>query len=100
MRTQENSDEQIEYRGSVATPDAENEKSLDEEDFSTLKHVYTIINDAVKECESIQLIELESKVPVEQQVLAFQAAAAKLETVRSAVFDAIGEVKRKQRGIK
>lgn len=99
-RPQEPVDEQIGYQGSVATPDATEDKSLDEEDFSTLKHVYTILNDAVKECDSIQLIELESQVPVEQQVLAFQAASAKLETTRLAVYEAIGEVKRKQRGIK
>lgn len=94
-------DESIPMRSGVHTPIAEEVSAYDEEDFSTLKQLVSIVQDAEAKCSSVNLIDPESKIPVEQQVLAFQFALNELVIpFKQSLKDAIGAVKRKQRGIK
>lgn len=100
-RPQDDPGEGIDYRSNTETPEADRVSTADEEDFSTLKQLVSIVNDAKAKCASINLIDTESKMSAEQQALAFQFCLNELVLpFELSVKDAIGEVKMKQRGIK
>lgn len=98
----EDSEENIDYRSNVATPEAPDVSTQDEEDFSTLVHLVRLVQDAKGKCSSINLIDTaHPKLTAEQQAEAYQFCLNELILpFELSLMDAIGSVKRKQRGIK
>lgn len=101
-RPGENEDENFDYRSGVDVPIADNVSPQDEEDFSTLKHLVRIVQDTKAKCASMNLIDTEHpKLSSDQQVIAYQFCLNELVLpFEQSLMDAIGSVKRKQRGIK
>jgi hypothetical protein len=101
MRGQVDNDEQIPILSDFDTGTADNVLPEDEEDEPTLKKVFKIINQAERDSQNMDILQVgHPTLTMEQQVAAYQWARENLiQPLKEQLIDTIGQVKLKQRGV-